>query len=590
MMSSRRPFLAFPALRTALAGMAAALGTALALALPAPASAQSGGLGASMLFAPTAIASGKPTLLRLTLRNQTVESTIGGISYDVVFPAGMRFSGTPDTSQCGGTLTPVAGGYRFRTGSLGYNENCVVDAVVTVDTDKTITVTLAVGPITSRNAGSVKSVEASLAVNGGIPPKITSPPLPAQGLLGIAYTHQVTVTGTVPVVVTADGLPPGLLYDDATRRVSGKPTLAGVYAVTLRATNGVAPPDAQVSTVEIRNPQLQIVTPVPLSPRPLNVAAPVAFIIEAVGGLAPYRFEISEGALPPGLVMSEGGRITGAPTTPGTYPFTVRVRDVLNELDARAYELVVTSIATTLKLQLAPNPAVAGQIVVLNATVESESGVPPTGTLSAWVAGAGTRCPDPFESGADPVTPIAKSATVAGGAAQIAFPDLAIGRFRVCARYGGAAALAPSSLGPVDLFVIKGVLLPSPKMTLVVPARAAAGATIAGRVVLDAAGAPSKPGGTVHVRAGNRDLGEIPIVDGVAAFSVAAPSEPGVMTLTASYAGDAAFSPAASEPAYVAVAKASVTEPVPALDESAAAMLALALAALASARLRRRQR
>ena len=581
--------LPFPSLRVALAAVVAALGGMLALALPAPAAAQSGGLGANMLFAPTAIASGKPTLLRINLRNQAVEATIGGIAYDVVFPAGMRLHGALDAGQCSGILTPTASGYQFRSGALGYNENCAVDTSVTVDSDTTITVTLAVGPITSRNAGSVKSIQASLVVNGGVPPKITSPPLPAQGLLGLEYSHQVTVTGTAPVVVTADGLPPGLLYDDATRRVSGKPTLAGIYTVTLRATNGVAPPDAQVSTVEIRNPPLQIVTPAPLSSKPLDVAAPVAFVIEATGGLAPYRFEITEGALPPGLSMSESGRITGTPTTPGTYPFTVRVRDVLNQLDSRAYDLVVRSIATTIKLGLAPNPAVAGQVVVLNATVQSESGVQPTGTLTAWVAGAGTRCPDPFESSADPVTPVTKSATLAGGSAQIAFPDLGIGRFRVCARYGGAPAHAPSSLGPVDLFVIKGILLPSPTLSLDVPSRALPGATVAGRVVIGASGTASKPGGSVRVRAGSRDLGEIPIVDGVAAFSVVAPVEPGVMTLTASYAGDAAFSPAASEPAYVAVAKKVVAEPVPTLGDAAAALLSLALGALAGARLRRRR-
>ena len=180
-------------------------------------------------------------------------------------------------------------------------------------------------------------------MTGGIPPKITSPPLPAQGMLGIDYSHQVTVTGTAPVVVTADGLPPGLLYDDSTRRISGQPTLTGLYTVTLRATNGIAPPDAQVSIVEVRNPPLQIVTPAPLSSTPLDHrCAPTAFVIEATGGLPPYRFEITDGALPPGLALSEGGQITGTPTTPGTFTFTVRVRDVLVNLDSRTYELVVS--------------------------------------------------------------------------------------------------------------------------------------------------------------------------------------------------------------------------------------------------------
>lgn len=576
--------------RAMLAGLAAALGALAVLALPAPAVAQSGGLGASMDFSPTTIASGKPTLLRVRLKNQAVEATIAGIGYDVVFPAGMRFLGAVDTNQCSGTLTPSAGGYQFRGGALGYNVNCSVDTVVTVDTDTKITVTLDVGPITSRNGGNVKSVEATLTVLGGIPPKITSPPLPAQGLLGIDYTHQVTVTGTAPVVVTAEGLPPGLGYDDVTRRVSGKPTLAGTYTVTLRATNGVAPPDAQVSIVEIRNPPLRITTEPPLSSRPLQIGAPAAFQLEAAGGLKPYRWDIADGSLPTGLSLDAEGRITGTPTVPGTWSFVARVRDVLNQVDTRTYELTAAKIPTTVRLGLSPNPAVAGQAVTVSATVVPASGPAPGGTLDAWVAGPGTRCPADFEPVTqDPVTTSTKSAALAGGAAQLVFPDLSIGRFRVCALYRGDATHDPSSLGPVDLFVIKGVLLPSPTVALDVPPRVAAGAAIEGRVLVDAAGASSRPGGTVRVRAGARDLGEIPIVDGAAAFSIAAPEVPGVLAVTASYAGDAAYSPAVSAPAYVVVAKAIAVEPVPSTGDAALAALAMLLALAGAARLRRRR-
>ena len=74
-----------------------------------------------------------------------------------------------------------------------------------------------------------------------------------------------------------------------------------------------------------------------------------------------------------------------------------------------------------------------------------------------------------------------------------------------------------------------------------------------------------------------------------AAFSVKAPETPGVIAITASYAGDAAFSPAVGEPAYVAVSKAVVSEPVPATDDAALALLALALAGLAALRLRARR-
>ncbi|MEO8486256.1 MAG: Ig-like domain repeat protein [Betaproteobacteria bacterium] len=571
-----------------LAAWCGALAGALLLATAGPAVAQSpGDLDGKMSFAPSTIQSGKPTKIRVRLDN-TNDGTITNIAFDLLFVPGMRMVGTLDPFQCGGNVDPVNGGITMRGASLGSSDSCDIAVDVTVDSDTTRDVTLSIGPITSRGGGTIQRLTATLTVLGGIPPKITSPPLPPTGMLGIDYFHQVTVTGTAPVVVTAEGLPPGLSYDDATRRVTGAPTLSGVYLVTLRATNGVAPPDAQVSQVEIRNPPLQIVTPPPLAP-PLVILAPVTLVVEATGGLKPYRFDLAAGALPPGLALAEDGKIVGAPTTPGTYAFTVRVRDVLQQVDVRAYELVVMKIATTLKLGIAPNPAVAGQVVVLTANVEASIGPPPPGTIEAWIAGPGTRCPDPFESGSDPITPIHQNAALAGGVAQLSFPDLSIGRFRVCARYGGGAQHEVSTLGPVDLFVIKGILLPAPKMLLEAPSHAWAGGKIAGRVTLETAGTAIRPSGAVRVRAGHRDLGDLALVDGVASFSVAAPDGPGVVAITASYAGDGAFSPAVSAPAYVMVSKAVVGEPIPATGAALLALLAFALASLGAVRLRRRR-
>jgi len=148
---------------------------------------------------------------------------------------------------------------------------------------------------------------------------------------------------------------------------------------------------------------------------------------------------------------------------------------------------------------------------------------------------------------------------------------------------------APSSVGPVDLFVIKGILLPSPKVRLEAPSEVLGGTEVLGRVLIEAVGTTARPGGTVHVRAGPRDLGEVPIVDGVAAFSTFAPDVTGTIAITASYAGDGAFSPAVAEPAYVAVLKATVGAAIPALDDAGLALAALALAGLAAIRLRRRR-
>lgn len=581
----------FPVLRsTARALAGAVLATTLAAGVPMPsADAQtSGDLAAGLAFQPSQVASGKPTQMRVRLRN-TNDGTVGAIRYDVVFAPGMRMLPGFDPFQCnGGTVTPVDGGYAFRGGFLDFDRNtCDVAVDVAVDTDKTVEIDFRIGPIQSRN-GDVGQVNATLTVTGGIAPKITSPQLASPMLLGVPVVHSVTVTGTAPVVVTASGLPPGLTYDDATRHITGAPTVAGLYAVTLRATNGFFPADAQVSNVEVRNPPLTIVTPAPLTPDPILAGFPASFDIVATGGLKPYRFELAGGDLPPGLALSDGGRIAGTPTLPGTYPFVVRVRDTLAQQDQRAYELTVARIPTAIRFSLAPNPAVAGQVVVLGLQVEPSIGPPPPGTIEAWAAGPGTRCPAPFEQGSEPVTPNTRSAALAGGVAQIAYTDLGIGLFRICAAYGGGPLHQPATIGPIDLFVIKGILLPTPKVALDLPMQAQAGAWVAGAVRVDGGAGGRAPGGHVRVRAGNQDLGEIAIVDGAAGFAFAAPPTPGTFAVTASYGGDAGYGPASADPAYVAVVKAAVAQAIPALSDFGLAALALALAVAAFVRRRRR--
>jgi hypothetical protein len=47
----------------------------------------------------------------------------------------------------------------------------------------------------------------------------------------------------------------------------------------------------------------------------------------AAGGVKPYKWSISSGALPSGLALSNGGSTTGKPTAPGTFSFVIRVDD-----------------------------------------------------------------------------------------------------------------------------------------------------------------------------------------------------------------------------------------------------------------------
>jgi hypothetical protein len=49
--------------------------------------------------------------------------------------------------------------------------------------------------------------------------------------------------------------------------------------------------------------------------------------LAGVGGTAGYTFSLAGGFLPPGLALTPAGVLSGVPTTPGSYPLTVRAAD-----------------------------------------------------------------------------------------------------------------------------------------------------------------------------------------------------------------------------------------------------------------------
>ena len=72
---------------------------------------------------------------------------------------------------------------------------------------------------------------------------------------------------------------------------------------------------------------------------------PYEFQLEAEGGVAPYAWQVIEGALPDGLVLISEGLITGAPSMPGEYPLRMRVYDAA---DSPAWAEFTTTLNVTI--------------------------------------------------------------------------------------------------------------------------------------------------------------------------------------------------------------------------------------------------
>ncbi len=94
--------------------------------------------------------------------------------------------------------------------------------------------------------------------------------------------------------------------------------------------------------------------------------------LEARGGITPLRWEISDGALPPGIVLGVDGTLSGAPTETGEFKFTVKVTDSGRPAAQRNQQFVLTVVAPLLA-QWGRYPQVNGQrlegsIIVSNQT------------------------------------------------------------------------------------------------------------------------------------------------------------------------------------------------------------------------------
>ncbi len=87
-----------------------------------------------------------------------------------------------------------------------------------------------------------------------------------------------------------------------------------------------------------------------------TVGTPYSVFFTATGGTTPYTWSAITPALPPGLSLSSSGRLSGTPTTAGSYGLTVQVTDDVKATSEQQFTLTVGPAPPSL-LSIAVTPA-----------------------------------------------------------------------------------------------------------------------------------------------------------------------------------------------------------------------------------------
>jgi hypothetical protein len=225
----------------------------------------------------------------------------------------------------------------------GMNINGSGNGIISGNPSATGTFSVVVTVTDALGATSTKTY--SLVINS--PPTISTGSLP-DGERTVGYNSTVVAAGGTAGATSsgytwaASGLPNGLTIDGNSGVISGTPTQAGPFSITVTATDGAGAPISATFNVNFTDAP-SITGPGTLPNGTVGAVYPGATIVNA-GGKGPFTWSAT--GMPPGLTIDSTGAISGIPTAAGTFTPTITVKDSFNATASHSYTIIISGTPT----------------------------------------------------------------------------------------------------------------------------------------------------------------------------------------------------------------------------------------------------
>ncbi|MDB6126777.1 MAG: Endoglucanase [Verrucomicrobia bacterium] len=143
----------------------------------------------------------------------------------------------PATVGAAFTYTIAASGSPTSFSATGLPAGLTFNSTTHVISGTPTTAGTSVVTITVTNASGTSTFALTITVGAANAAPVITSPTNAPGTAGTPFVPYVIAGTGLPTSFTATGLPPGLTLNTATGTISGTPTVAGTYVVTITATN-----------------------------------------------------------------------------------------------------------------------------------------------------------------------------------------------------------------------------------------------------------------------------------------------------------------------------------------------------------------